>query len=62
MSQDEKSSVVAAVLSVIEDVVDLRGEKVTRPVLIRFACFCIGAVVVLATVRPESSRQETGDA
>jgi hypothetical protein len=55
MNQDETSPVLAAMLSVIGDVVDLRGQKVTRPVLVRFAWFCIGAVLVLATVRPKSS-------
>jgi len=55
MNQDEDSSVVAAVLSVIGDVVDLRGQNVSRPVLVRFAWFCIGAVFVLAVVRPTSS-------
>jgi hypothetical protein len=55
MNQDEATSVLAAVLSVIGDVVDLRGQKVTRPVLVRFAWFCAGAVFVLATVRPKSS-------
>jgi len=40
MNQDELSPVLATVLSVIGDIVDLRGQKVTRPVLVRFAWFC----------------------
>jgi hypothetical protein len=55
MNQDAASSVITAVLSIIEDVVDVRGQKITRPVLVRFAWFCVGAVFVLATVRSKSS-------
>jgi hypothetical protein len=63
MNQDERSSVLATALSIIGDVVDLRGEKVTRPVLVRFTWFCMGAVFVLASVRPKSSgRQAKSDA
>ena len=63
MNQDERSSLLEVALNVIGDVVDLRGQKkVTRPVLVRFAWFCMGAVFVLATVRPKSAIQETSDA
>ena len=63
MNQDERSSLVSAVLSVIGDVVDLRGQKATtRPVLVRFAWFCAGVVFVLAFRPASSGGPETSDA
>jgi hypothetical protein len=62
MNQSDKSS-AATVLSIIRQIVDLRGQDLPRPVLVRFTWFCLGAVFVFVSVRPkQSGAQETGDA
>ena len=65
-NKGDESSAVASVLSIIRSIVELRGQNLPRPVLVRFAWFCIGAVFVLASVRfrpsePDAESDDTGD-
>jgi len=60
MDQPETGSAPAVAWSIIRKIVDLRGQDLPRPVLVRFAWFCVGAVFVLASVRPTRA-QETSD-
>jgi hypothetical protein len=55
MNQTDKSSAVESALSIIRTVVDVRGDDLPRPVLVRFTWFCLGAVFVFVSVRPKHS-------
>ena len=56
MKPSENSSAVESALSIIRTVVDLRGEDLPRPVLVRLTWFCLGAVFVFISVRPKPSK------
>ena len=58
MNQDDKSSAAETAFSIIRNISSLSGQDLPRPVLIRFAWFCVGAVFVLASVRTRPSGQK----
>jgi hypothetical protein len=55
MNESERSAAATAALTVIKNIAYLAREDPPRPVLVRFAWFCAGAVFVLATVRARPS-------
>jgi len=59
MNETEKSAAAATALTIVRSIASLAREDPPRPVLVRFAWFCAGAVFVLATLRTRpSGRQE----
>jgi hypothetical protein len=63
MNQSDKNSAASTALNIIRQIVDLRGQDLPRPVLLRFTWFCLGAVFVFVSVRPKQAEpRETSDA
>jgi hypothetical protein len=63
MNDSERSAAETTALTIIRNIASLARQDPPRPLLVRFAWFCAGAVFVLAMVRTgPSGRQETVDA
>jgi len=59
MNQTDTSVAAATALRIIRNLADLRRQDLPRPLLVRFAWFCVGAVFVLASVRTSPSGPAT---
>lgn len=62
MNQSDNGPASATAVRIIRNIADLRGQDLPHPVLVRLAWFCIGAVFVLASVRPGQSTTRSIDA
>jgi hypothetical protein len=62
MNENETGAAAQTALSIIRGIGELAREDPPRPLLVRLAWFCAGAVFVLASARMRPGRQEPSNA